>query len=268
MLETSGIIFAGLLYKTASPAKSRVPLYRATCSRMSHIYKVHHIPTSNSNLLPFLAGKFASLRLSALSVSRTSFSSTFELESKFTASEWIDRLQRRGVETFVAVAYSPDTMPEHQTVDTGDWVGSVTLLGPTPKSIYDLPNSGGPSIGDDDVEDKWQICRLYNSPEHRRKGIAKMLINGAMEYSAKEAGVGRQSRVRLGIHPDNVLIKMLYDGLGFVDAGNCTLHDAFIINGDSDLLPEDGGASQPGVYHNPLGLLMMKTTAWEFDGAR
>ena len=172
---------------------------------MSHIYKIHHLPTSDPTLLAFLAGKFASLRLTALSVSAAAFSSTFAIESTFTASQWISRLQRPEVHTFIAVAYSPNTKPEQQTIDAGDWVGSATLLGPTPKAVYDLPESGGPEVGGDDVESKWQMCAVYNNPEHRGRGIAKLLINGAVEYAAREAGTGRQSRVRIMIHHDNIV---------------------------------------------------------------
>jgi len=171
---------------------------------MSYIYKIHHLPTSDPALLTFLAGKFASLRLTALSVSAAAFSSTFAIESAFTVPQWIGRLQRPEFHTFIAVAYSPNTEPEQQTIDAGNWIGSATLIGPTPKAIYDLPESAGPEIGADDVESKWQMCAVYNNPEHRGKGIAKLLINGAVEYAAKEAGVG-QSRVRIMIHHDNIV---------------------------------------------------------------
>ncbi|TVY46219.1 hypothetical protein LOCC1_G002529 [Lachnellula occidentalis] len=229
---------------------------------MSYIYKIHHLPTSDPTLLAFLAGKFASLRLTALSVSAAAFSSTFAIESTFTASQWISRLQRPEIHTFIAVAYSPNTKPEQQTIDAGDWIGSATLLGPTPKAVYDIPESGGPEIGGDDVESKWQMCAVYNNPEHRGKGIAKLSINGAIEHSAKEAG-GRQSRVRIMIHHDNILVKKLYDGLGFVDAGHCTLSEAFLANGDSGLLPADKGASQPEKYDVRLGVIMMKVASFD-----
>jgi hypothetical protein len=69
-------------------------------------------------------------------------------------------LQRPEVHTFIAVAYPPNTKHEQQTIDAGDWVGSAMLLGPTPKTVYDIPESGGPEIGGDDVESKWQMCAV------------------------------------------------------------------------------------------------------------
>jgi hypothetical protein len=51
----------------------------------------------------------------------------------------------------------------------------------------------------------------------------------------------------------------LYDGLGFVDAGHATLMDALVAN--NEVLPEDGGASQPETYLAQSGLVLMKVTA-------
>lgn len=50
----------------------------------------------------------------------------------------------------------------------------------------------------------------------------------------------------------------MYDGLGFVDAGHATLIDALVAN--NEVLPEDGGASQPEKYFTQSGLVMMKVT--------
>jgi len=225
---------------------------------MSYIYKVHLLPASDPSLLPFLAGKFASLRLSALTVSAPAFSSTFEIESVFTASDWIVRLQRPLVHYLIAVAYAPDTKPEKQTIDAGDWIGSATLIGPISKEAYELSESGGPEIGADDTETRWQMTAVFNAPLHRGKGIAKLLINGALEFAAKEAGRERESRTRIMIHPRNIVVKKLYEGLGFVDAGNCTLAEAYISNGDANMLPLDGGASDPEKYLSRLGIVMEK----------
>jgi GNAT superfamily N-acetyltransferase len=154
---------------------------------MSYIIKVHHLPTSDTELLFFLAGKFAALRLSALSVSAAAFSSTFATESTFTATQWVARLKRPLVHTFIAVAYAPSALPEQQTIDAGNWVGMANLMGPVSKPRYFLPESGGPAIGEDGEETKWQMTAVYNSPEHRGQGIAKTLIKGVLD-SAKNTG--------------------------------------------------------------------------------
>ena len=227
---------------------------------MSYIYKIHHLPTSDPALLAFLAGKFAALRLSALTVSASSFSSTFEIESAFNAPHWVKRLQRPSTHFFIAVAYSPNAPPEQQTIDAGDWVGSVTLLGAFPKDKFELTKSGGTVIGEDDVESKWQITAVYSSPGHRGKGLAKLLIRGAEEFATREAGERKRCRMRIMIHPDNAVVKKLYYDLGFVDAGMCTLAEAYISNGDSEMLPPDGGASEPERYDRRAGLVMEKVS--------
>jgi len=166
-------------------------------------------------------------------------------------------VQRPSVSHLIAVAYASDTSSELQTIDRGDWIGSATLIGPIIKEAYELRESGGPEIGGDDVETRWQMTAVFNAPQHRGKGIAKMLINGALELAAKESK-GREYRTRIMIHPRNVVVKKLYEGLGFVDAGKCTLAEAYISNGDANMLPLDGGTSDPEKYLNRLGTVMEK----------
>jgi GNAT superfamily N-acetyltransferase len=214
-----------------------------TSLKMSYVYRVHLLPTSDLTLLPFLAGKFASLRLSALTVSAPAFSSTFEIESGFNAPDWIARLQRPLVHYLIAVAYAADTSLEHQSIDKGDWIGSATLIGPITKAAYTIVESGGPAPEGDDVESRWQMTAVFNAPQHRGKGIAKMLIRGALNF-----------------HPRNIVVKKLYEGLGFEDAGKCTLAEAYISNGDSNMLPSDGGKSDPEKYLNRLGTIMEKVS--------
>jgi GNAT superfamily N-acetyltransferase len=226
---------------------------------MSYVYRVHLLPTSDLTLLPFLAGKFASLRLSALTVSAPAFSSTFEIESGFNAPDWIARLQRPLVHYLIAVAYVADTSLEHQSIDKGDWIGSATLIGPITKAAYTIVESGGPAPEGDDVESRWQMTAVFNAPQHRGKGIAKMLIRGALNFATHESK-GRKSRTRIMIHPRNIVVKKLYEGLGFEDAGKCTLAEAYISNGDSNMLPSDGGKSDPEKYLNRLGTIMEKVS--------
>lgn len=224
---------------------------------MSYIYKTHHLPTSDPTFLGFCAGKFSSLRLSALTTSPGAFSSTFAIECAFNAADWINRLKRPEVHTFIAVAYAPSTKPEEQTIDAGNWVGSATLLGPFPKARYELPESGGPQIGEDDMETKWQMAAVYNSPDHRGKGLAKMLIKAAAEFAEAKGGK-KNTRIRIMIKPDNVSVRKLYEGLGFVEAGRCTLAEAYISNLDENLVPADGGKSNPERYLTRGGLIMEK----------
>lgn len=53
-------------------------------------------------------------------------------------------------------------------------------------------------------------------------------------------------------------MRNIYEKLGFVDAGHATLAEAFEANGESGLLPADGGASQPEKYFTRAPLVMTK----------
>lgn len=138
-------------------------------------------------------------------------------------------------------------------------IGSATVIGPTAKLLYDLPESGGPEVGSDDMETKWQMTSVYSSPSHRGKGVAKLLILGALDYVEK-VSKGKGTRMRIMIHPDNAVVRTLYANIGFVDAGNCTLAEGYIGNGDADMLPADQGRSQPEKYWARQGLVMVKVT--------
>lgn len=227
------------------------------------VYRVHHLSGSDPEI-QFLAGKYAALRLQALTISPGAFGSTFQLESAYPPSLWVSRLKRPNVHTFIAVAYPSSFTEEQQTIYAGDFVGSMVMRGPLPKEKYELLLSEGAEIGSDDEETKWHLTALYNSSEHRRKGIAKMLINSAVDFATQE-GEEKRSRVRLMLHPRNIIVKSLYLAMGFADAGKCTFIEAMIANGDEHLNPVDGGASEPEIYLAREGIVMEKVTEFSKD---
>lgn len=103
------------------------------------------------------------------------------------------------------------------------------------------------------------MTAVFNAPEHRGKGIAKLLVLGAMGY-VTEMSASKASRLRIMIKPTNALVKTMYSRLGFVDAGKMTLAEAYNANMETDMFPVDGGASNPGKYHSRMGLIMEKIT--------
>jgi GNAT superfamily N-acetyltransferase len=221
------------------------------------IYRVHRLPKEDPVLLAFLAGKYAALRLNALVIAKSAFASNFELESTFPAPYWSSRLSAPRVEYFIAVAYAPGTPLEKQTIDRGDFVGNATLLGPFPKHEYELLESGGPEIGSDEEENKWQLSAVYANPSHRGRGIGKMLIVAPFEYATQQSG-GKKTRVRAIVHPNNVTAKGLYLKLGYMDAGKCTLEEAYITGGDAEWIPEK---KDPVHWNTRAGLVTEKTAA-------
>lgn len=232
---------------------------------MAFQYSIHRVPSSPAEiattpptLFPYLAGKFSALRLSALVESPNSFASTFEVESLYSASVWLSRFSRPKLHYFLAVAHSVSSPPESHTIDTGLLVGSVQLYGPSPASFFTLPLGGAPPPLPDAQELKYQMIALYSSSLHRRKGLAKMLIQGAIESARKQAqGKGKENvRIRVFLHPENLTVKTLYRSVGFVETGFCTLAEAVVQNGDPESLPEDGGKGDPERWLSMLGVVM------------
>jgi ribosomal protein S18 acetylase RimI-like enzyme len=179
---------------------------------------------------------------------------THEFESAFTTAEWEKRVWRKGFVVLVCVAEPVGGVVEQNTAANhnighleGDWVGIATLLGPISKPSYELPpESGGPEIGSDEEETRWHMTGLYTSLEHRRKGLANMIIKSAMAYARNHtlhsssspslSGKQKNVRLRIMIRPDNIDVVSLYAALGFVDAGRSTGAEAFKANGDETLM--------------------------------
>ncbi|KAJ7166309.1 hypothetical protein C8R43DRAFT_1061111 [Mycena crocata] len=211
-----------------------------------HTYSTHALPCPRTSTVPppdfsTYAEKYAALRLEALLTSPTAFASSHAIESKFTPGEWSARIWRDDAVVLVCVAHPesepPNGGPAEASLLAGEWVGSVILRGPMPKSEYALPpESGAPAVGADDAETKWQMTALFASSRHRRRGIAKMLIQAGKDYAVEETAKELRPmnvRLRAGIHPDNLLVLSLYSATGFVDAGRATGQEAYRTNGDS-----------------------------------
>ena len=58
------------------------------------------------------------------------------------------------------------------------------------------------------------------------------------------------------VKPENTVTVKLYKGLGFVQAGRCTLAEALRANRDAEMIPEDRGKQK---YNKRTGLIMAVT---------
>ncbi|KIM72840.1 hypothetical protein PILCRDRAFT_829552 [Piloderma croceum F 1598] len=249
-------------------------------SQPKYTYETYPFPSPTLLSSPppnfsLLVHKYASVRLEALLTSPSAFGSTHEIENAFTTAEWERRVWREGFVVLVCVAkpVCDSGVVELNTITSnnlghleGDWVGIATLLGPISKASYGLPpESGGPEIGSDEEETRWHMTGLYTSPEHRRKGLAKMIINSAMAYarnrtlhSSSPSGKQQNVRLRIMIRPDNIDVVSLYAALGFVDAGRCTGVEAFKANGDETLIERrmNSPGMRPEMMVVRIGLVM------------
>ncbi|KAF5573917.1 acyl n-acyltransferase [Fusarium pseudoanthophilum] len=210
----------------------------------SHVSKTDSVHQS--------ALKYRDLRLKALEASPESFSSTYEIESQFTETQWTDRLLQDDRENFVCIAtpINPDASPAAQ------WIGQVTLRGPVSRKDFTLPNeSGQPMPGGDDEEDRWQMLSLFILPEHQGRKLGQGLCREVMKH-LEETQRKARTVVRLMVKPQNTATVHLYEKLGFETVGKCTLAEALVANGDGHLLPGDITDVR---YSTRAGLIMIYT---------
>ncbi|KAF2166320.1 glycoside hydrolase family 18 protein [Zasmidium cellare ATCC 36951] len=213
------------LFESNGPACSTAHVNAISCNPRTQMdpnsrTKVHRLSPSSATF-PLQASKFAALRLFALEESPNALSSTYEIESKFSPHDWQSRLARPEINTFVAV----DLTDDGTSWEEAGWIGKVTLLGPVEKEEFEISDVQGLGSG---TESRWQMNALYVHPSARGRGVAKVLITAAIAFAQREG----PARVRIMIKRDHQEVRGLYEGIGFVDVGRCTLGEALRANGD------------------------------------
>ncbi|KAJ5160330.1 uncharacterized protein N7482_007334 [Penicillium canariense] len=198
------------------------------------------------------AQKYRDLRLRALKASPGSFASTYEVEAIFTEADWIDRVTLPYREVFICAA--TPVYPSQARTGPSEWIGQVTLRGPLSKDDFTLPaESGQPPQKPDNEEEHWQMLSLFTLPEHRGHGLGRNLCQKALDYLRNYQASPPSVQVRLMVKPENHATVRLYERLGFIESGKCTLAEALIANGDGHLLPEDTSSAK---YTIRAGLIM------------
>lgn len=219
-------------------------------SMPTHQFEYSFFRIAKDNTIASSAQKYKQLRLHALSVAPASFSSTCEVESALPDTEWVNRLAADGRETFVCAARPTDSHSSEQSI----WVGQLTLRGPESPEDFVLPaESGQKNPTEEEDKELWQMLSLFTDPHHRGQGLGKRLCQEALDYLASYKESQRNVWVRLMVKPENRATVGLYRGLGFAEAGKCTLAEAMVANGDRDLLPEDIRGEK---YSSRSGLIM------------
>ena len=67
--------------------------------------------------------------------------------------------------------------------------------------------------------------------------MGKDLCREAFRYLTSLERLPKKVRVRIMVKPQNTVTLKMYGGLGFFDAGLCTLEEALRANGDSEFIP-------------------------------
>ncbi|PWY64787.1 hypothetical protein BO94DRAFT_629336 [Aspergillus sclerotioniger CBS 115572] len=215
-------------------------------------YTFFRIPKTDS--IHTSAQKYRSLRLQALTLSPRSFSSTYEIESAFTETDWIDRLTVPDREVFICAATTTTS-----SITTNEWIGQVTLRGPSSATAFELPpEAGQPAQRSDDKEERWQMLSLFTLPEHRGQGLGGKLCQAALDWLSSRDGVAPRIQVRLIVKAGNDVTIALYRRLGFVHTGRATLVEALIANGDEHLVPVESEETV-AMFRERRGLVMKKS---------
>lgn len=227
-------------------------------SSTDYDYSYFRIPKESPDIASY-AEKYKQLRLAALRLSPTSFSSTYEIESTFSDETWGARLTAPEKQTFICVARprapaasAAGTTNDQYEIVSGEWVAQVTLLGPLSMVDFNLPEESGQPAGSED-EERWQMLSLYTLPAYRGRGIAKELCREVFRYLVTARQEADAIRVRIMVKPENQATVSMYRSLGFVDAGRCTLAEALRANGDGNMVPSDGGGEK---FNKRGGLIM------------
>lgn len=219
-------------------------------SKTKFSYSYFHI--SKRDGVAISAQNHRTLRLKALETSPASFSSTHEIESKFTDIDWQNLITAPDRVIFVCAATPLN--PDDSQAGEPEWIGQVTLRGPLSEEAFTLPEeSGQPPQRPDEEEERWQMLSLFTLPEHRGLGLGAKLCQSAMNYLQSYRSSPQSVQVRLIIKAGNHVTIKFYERLGFVSAGMATLVEALIANGDEGLLPDDVSSAK---WSDRFGLIM------------
>ena len=134
-------------------------------------------------LEPQDAEAYFQIRLEALYKNPEAFSTSYEEEKKQTADKYKERFQ--GADSFTFGAY-----------DESKLIGVITLL--TEKTMK--------------LRHRTTIVAMYVTPEKRGKGVARELMNEAINQARNLEGI---EQIYLTVVSSNSAAKRLYSSLGF-----------------------------------------------------
>jgi ribosomal protein S18 acetylase RimI-like enzyme len=155
------------------------------------------------------------MRLRALTDSPSVFGSTFQREIAFSPQVWTQRLMNPHQITFIATTSSSVDLIE-LPADCETW-NQPCQLKVTDQS---LPLGVITCIQSFDNPEDARIVGFWVSPEARRQGIGKALIEKALDWANQR--VEEQERFKsvvLGVCKDNWAARGLYEKCGFTRAG-------------------------------------------------
>lgn len=227
-------------------------------------YTIYRIPASSPRFSDLVL-KFRDTKLAALEAEPNGFATKHADEVLHPVETWQQRLAAPAT-VLICVANSDESssVTMEDVLLSGEWVGMATIRGSLPYSTFHIPDSGQPVPSDPDLETRWHLCNLYTLQAHRGRGLAKKLVNASIEAArdqtgALDGGDKLKARIRLFCNPEKTFLVTMYKRMGFQEAGMITLKEAFVANGDAELIPEDTWSEEKrGTWERRYGLSMEK----------
>ena len=165
------------------------------------------IPPSDSDI-----DEQRKLRLLALQTDPSSFGSTYEREAAFTREIWRERLESPLKRTFIA-RYSPknvlSTSEDLEPERSSEWIGGLVIMAPGAVSIA-IPHT--------DPKTSFLMFGMWVHPDHRGKGVGRMLLEGASGWAREYAKTNAMDEfdVVLEVYRNNLRARGECTGAGLI----------------------------------------------------
>ncbi|KAL6719562.1 hypothetical protein ACLMJK_003804 [Lecanora helva] len=185
---------------------------------MSVSYTCHELPKNAEDLSTSL-DRYVSFRLDALVNAAGQVAATYTYESTFTRQMWMSRLLDPKKHHLVVVAHET-AAHGLESLDNGEWVGMMSLLGPLSKFEYFGSDSESSEIKSDDEEVRFDMSSVYINPSHRGgeatlqmfEQVLNVIRSLADDLLSPPPGTIGSARIRGTIAPSNT------NGFGFQEA--------------------------------------------------
>ncbi|THU92453.1 hypothetical protein K435DRAFT_672065 [Dendrothele bispora CBS 962.96] len=158
---------------------------------------------------------YISIRLFALRTDPDSFSSSYAKETEFSLDQWRSRIDPSHRATFFA---THSIGMENTRLACGEWAALLSTLSPDFFSSvnYKLPSTLSVSSLDNDF---YVLVGLWVHPSHRRRGLARRLINASIDWVRKKVSSDGKTLLLVEVHRANEAAIDLYRKTGFESVG-------------------------------------------------
>ncbi|KAF5353899.1 hypothetical protein D9756_007110 [Leucocoprinus leucothites] len=179
------------------------------------IYSIPAIPGHHHIL------QYKELHLKALKTNPEHFATTYEQALSLSFEEWKSRIQSRDKVTIVAVAPLQGSLvkgPKESDLQQ-KWVGMVTVIGPKTLQRFGFtPPRSVQGHSGYDLESYFCIVGVWVDPDHRRKGLARKMMEGGIGWiqadDVPDQPVEKRTLV-LQVTEDNQEAIGMYSSMGF-----------------------------------------------------